>query len=58
MFVLEGKMSLTNSVEDGHEAEVHAGNFIFMPPNESHGYINKSTKRVVFICMIPNLVYL
>lgn len=55
MFVLEGKMDLTN-LNDQKE-EVQAGEFIYMPPNEDHGYRNESSERTVFICMIPNLKY-
>ncbi|MCK5346681.1 MAG: cupin domain-containing protein, partial [Candidatus Heimdallarchaeota archaeon] len=56
MFVLDGKMSLTNA--DGVGAEVQAGDFIYMPSDEKHGYINASTQRVIFLCMIPNLKFL
>ncbi|MHA1746492.1 MAG: cupin domain-containing protein [Promethearchaeota archaeon] len=55
MFVLEGKMLLTNLTEQ--KEEVEAGEFIYMPPNEDHGYRNESSERAVFICMIPNLKY-
>ncbi|MHA1647864.1 MAG: cupin domain-containing protein [Promethearchaeota archaeon] len=51
MFVLEGKMQLID--EKGDKEEVHAGEFIFMPPNESHGYENTSDQPVSFICVIP-----
>ena len=51
MFVLEGKMQLINA--KGDKKEVHAGEFIFMPPNEPHGYINSADQQVSFICVIP-----
>jgi quercetin dioxygenase-like cupin family protein len=56
MFVLEGKMVLINST--GQKEEVQAGEFIYMPPDEDHGYRNESTTKAVFICMIPNLKFL
>lgn len=51
MYVLEGELFLTN--DGGKTDKVQKGEFIFMPPDERHGYVNESGEIASFICMIP-----
>ncbi len=52
MFLVEGEMTLISDIPDDEE-NINANEFIFMPPNEKHGYVNHGVKPAVFICMIP-----
>ena len=51
MYVLSGEMCLLT--KEGKKERVTKDEFIFMPPNEPHGYVNESSELVSFICMIP-----
>ncbi len=51
IFILKGEVILTN--KDGEREKVSQGEFVFIPPNEPHGYINEGKEIVAFICMIP-----
>lgn len=51
MYLLEGQLYLTD--ENGNEELVKADEFVFMPENEPHGYLNKSDEKAAFICIIP-----
>jgi quercetin dioxygenase-like cupin family protein len=53
MFFLEGEIDLIK--ENGDKVTVKAGDAVYMPPNEKHGYENNSSEIVRFICMIPLL---
>ncbi len=53
MFVLKGPINLID--KDGRETKVDTGEFVYMPPNEKHGYNNPNDYPVSFICCIPNL---
>ena len=52
MFLIEGKMALLD--ENNNKDLIQSEEFIFMPPDEPHGYTNESQEKAVFICMIPN----
>ena len=51
MYVLSGEMVLL--AKDGKKEKITKDEFIFMPPNEPHGYVNESQNPVSFICMVP-----
>jgi quercetin dioxygenase-like cupin family protein len=51
IFILNGEVVLIN--ENGVRDEVSEGEFVFIPPNEPHGYINEGNETAAFICMIP-----
>lgn len=50
VFVLSGK-----GVVKGREAEnpVSAGDFVFVPPNEEHQFLNSGKEPFEFLCIIP-----
>ncbi len=52
IFVLEGDAEVFNDVEVHY---VTAGNILYVPPNEPHGYKNVGNKPFRFICVIPYL---
>ena len=51
-FVLKGRGIVKNSTD---ELEFKEGDVIFIPPNETHQFKNKSEKSVEFLCLIPYL---
>ena len=53
IYILQGEVILT----DGAGNRVRAGKdeFVFVPANEMHGYINEGNETVAFICVIPKL---
>ncbi len=51
IFVLQGELLLVGG--DGTKTLVRDGEFVFVPPNEPHGYENMSVKPAAFICVIP-----
>jgi quercetin dioxygenase-like cupin family protein len=53
MFFLQGITRLLN--EKGDYQRVDPYTFVYMPPNELHGYINEGSEAVAFICLIPNV---
>jgi quercetin dioxygenase-like cupin family protein len=53
MFLVEGNMDLVD--KNGNLEHINSNEFIFMPPNEPHGYLNKGNSPAIFICMIPNI---
>ncbi len=53
IYVLTGEVVLIGV--DGAETVARAGDFIYMPPNEPHGYANRTKKDVQFLCVIPKL---
>lgn len=56
MFMLAGQMTLIDD-KGQHKHELYQNDFIFMPPNEPHGYLNEKQEQVEFICVIPNSDY-
>ncbi len=50
-FILEGKGAIRSS--DKTLREVGPGNYIFIPPNEKHQFVNTGDKVLKFICIIP-----
>jgi len=50
IFILEGEGVVTNGKE---EKKVKEGDFIFIPPNETHQTRNISQKTMKLLCMIP-----
>ncbi|MHA1791040.1 MAG: cupin domain-containing protein [Promethearchaeota archaeon] len=53
IFILNGEVMLID--EHGKKIRVSKGEFIYIPPNEPHGYENNATDPVKFICVIPKL---
>jgi len=53
MFILVGPIHLLD--EHGTETLVESNQFVYMPPNEPHGYRNRSDHTVSFLCGIPKL---
>jgi quercetin dioxygenase-like cupin family protein len=53
IYVLEGELQLIDG--DGNKEKVVAGEFVFVPSDEPHGYANEGKKAAAFICVIPKL---
>lgn len=53
IYILEGEVVLTGS-EEGEQV-ARAGDFVYVAPDESHGYENRSGEQVRFLCVIPKL---
>ncbi len=51
IFILNGNVVLIN--EKGDRELVSSGEFVFIQPNEPHGYKNEGNETVAFICMVP-----
>ncbi len=51
IYVLEGELQLIDGA--GKMEKVSANEFVYVPPNEQHGYANEGKKPVAFICVIP-----
>lgn len=51
IYMLAGELVLTN--DKGTEEKVEKDEFIFIPANEPHGYLNESDKIASFICLVP-----
>ncbi|MBN2156829.1 MAG: cupin domain-containing protein [Candidatus Lokiarchaeota archaeon] len=51
IYILAGEMDLLD--KDGNKTHVVENDFVFMPPNELHGYLNESDKPVIFLCVVP-----
>ena len=50
VFVLEGEGDIVT--KDGAKLMKH-GDAIYVAPNEEHQFVNKSEKKLVFLCLIP-----
>ncbi len=48
IFIMKGEGVITNGKEEYH---VKAGNFLYVPPNEPHGY--RAITDLEFLCLIP-----
>ncbi len=53
IYILAGEVELIGV--NGTETVARAGDFIYVPPNEPHGYMNKGKQDVQFLCIIPRL---
>jgi len=51
IYILRGKGIAYN---DKERVEIKAGDVIFIPGNEPHGYDNIGDEELMFICMVPN----
>ena len=51
IYVIKGNMLLLDA--NHNESSVREGDFIFISPNEKHGYRNNSGETCSFICTIP-----
>jgi len=51
IYVLEGEGVITNP--DGDVGALRPGVFVFVPPDEIHGYRNTGDRPLKFICVIP-----
>eukprot|EP00766_Chilomastix_caulleryi_P002755 gnl/Chilomastix_caulleri/377.p1 GENE.gnl/Chilomastix_caulleri/377~~gnl/Chilomastix_caulleri/377.p1 ORF type:complete len:113 (+),score=26.27 gnl/Chilomastix_caulleri/377:55-393(+) len=51
MYILDGEMFLIDS--KGKHEKLQKDEFVFMPGNEEHGYVNEGTVPCSFICMVP-----
>jgi len=50
-FILSGRGTLTDG--DGNANPLGAGEFAFVPPNETHQFRNVGDEPFVFICAVP-----
>lgn len=50
VFVLAGEGTVKGAAEEKH---VRAGDFIFVPPNEEHQFLNSGNEEFEFLCVIP-----
>ncbi|MHA1821869.1 MAG: cupin domain-containing protein [Promethearchaeota archaeon] len=51
IYILKGELYLLG---DSDKKElVTADEFVYIPPNEPHGYLNEGSKVAAFICVIP-----
>ncbi len=50
VFVLKGSGIVKSSTD---EMEFKEGDVIFIPPNETHQFNNKSNESLEFLCLIP-----
>ncbi len=53
IYILAGEVVLIGA--SGAETVGKAGDFVYVPPQEPHGYANKGKKDVQFLCVIPKL---
>ena len=53
MFILQGPIHLLD--KDGQVSKVDSNQFVYMPPDELHGYRNPNDFPVSFLCGIPKL---
>ncbi len=53
MYIMKGPIILIDG--DGAETTVKSDDFVYMPPNELHGYKNTNNFTVSFLCGIPKL---
>ena len=53
MYVLKGPIILLD--KEGKKTQVETDEFVYMPPDEMHGYFNPNEYTVSFICCIPKL---
>ncbi|MBN1877601.1 MAG: cupin domain-containing protein [Anaerolineae bacterium] len=51
IYVLEGSGIVTNS--EGDVEDMYPGVFLYVPPDEVHGYRNTGDVTLKFICVIP-----
>ena len=51
IYVLKGELNLID--ESGNKSRVKKDEFIYVPPNEPHGYSNESYDVAAFICVVP-----
>jgi quercetin dioxygenase-like cupin family protein len=51
IYILKGKGVAFN---DKEKVEIKAGDVLYIPGNESHGYNNTGDEELMFICMVPN----
>ncbi len=53
MYILHGPIHLLD--KDSQATNVESNQFVYMPPNELHGYRNPNNFTVSFLCGIPKL---
>lgn len=53
MYILNGPINLVD--KNNKEFLVQTDSFVYMPPNEPHGYKNPNDHAVSFLCGIPKL---
>ena len=51
IYILQGKGIAYN---DKDQKEIKAGDVIYIPGNEPHGYDNNGDEELIFICMVPH----
>ena len=52
IYVLEGEGVVTDPT--GDTGKMEPGKYVYMPPDEPHGYKNTGDVTLKFICVIPN----
>ena len=53
IYVLNGRARVFN--DKGKEVEVRAGDVLYVPPEEPHGYETVGSEKFEFLCIIPIL---
>jgi quercetin dioxygenase-like cupin family protein len=53
IYVLTGKARVFD--DEGNEATAEAGDVLFVPSYEKHGYENLSKETLTFVCVVPML---
>lgn len=51
MYIIQGELYLIDG--KGNKEKVTKDEFVYMPPNEPHGYLNESNETAAFLCIIP-----
>jgi quercetin dioxygenase-like cupin family protein len=51
IYILKGKGVAFN---DREKVEIKAGDVLYIPGDEPHGYNNTGDEELMFICMVPN----
>ncbi|MEF8847913.1 MAG: cupin domain-containing protein [Candidatus Thermoplasmatota archaeon] len=50
VYILEGKGKIKNK---DNKKDINKGDFLFIPPNEWHQFINDSDEKLKFLCLVP-----
>jgi len=53
VYVIAGKGQVVGGTDGSTIRPVEAGDFVFMPPNETHQFRNPFDQTLQFICLVP-----
>ncbi|MBN2070346.1 MAG: cupin domain-containing protein [Candidatus Krumholzibacteriota bacterium] len=51
VYIVDGDGKL---IFDGEEKPFSSGDFIFVPPDRQHSFINTGENKMRFLCLVPN----